>query len=35
MASMAAVGAAMAAVVLVSTGLAHVCIWSLCGIMGF
>lgn len=35
MASLGFLGAALAAVVVVSSSLAHVCIWSLCGLFGF
>ena len=34
MASMAAVGAALGAIVIVTSQIAHVCIWSLCGMVG-
>ena len=35
MASLAAVGAAFTAIVIVTSQIAHVCIWSLCGLAGF
>lgn len=35
MASLGFVGAALTAVVVISSSLAHVCIWSVCGLFGF
>jgi hypothetical protein len=35
MASLGFLGAALTAVVVISASVAHVCVWSLCGLFGF